>query len=340
MLRQLQRILGGWAAVCDAEGAVREVWPVGAVPKGWRKRLAQAVPALLLEDRGEQQLHDTQQQVTLRRLGAADAPLGALVVAPGHEPERPLLPELLPLAATALEQLGAAERSGEQQRALVLELLLAAGPAAARLGTEVRLPRPPLLVALAPLPPEGLRGRLARLSKLARSHPGGLFFAERDGHLVLIAGDGPRQRQLLAKAAATVGDRAGVSAPVSWPDLAAALRDAQYALVRAQDGLLGIDEVADAGLLAHLRASGGEPLARQLLRPLLDDREESATLLRTLRSWFEHNCAWDPTARALGIHRHTLRSRVEAAADRLGTDLDRFDRRAELWTALELLRLG
>ncbi|WP_143187213.1 helix-turn-helix domain-containing protein, partial [Microbacterium sp. AR7-10] len=42
----------------------------------------------------------------------------------------------------------------------------------------------------------------------------------------------------------------------------------------------------------------------------------------------------EQTAASLGIHRHTLRSRIAQAAVLLGTDLTSFPARAELWATL------
>ncbi len=69
-----------------------------------------------------------------------------------------------------------------------------------------------------------------------------------------------------------------------------------------------------------------------MLLPLDDDPE----LRRMLEVWLEHNGSWGTAAGALGIHRHTLRHRVDGASLRLGLDLETFGGRAELWNALRL----
>ena len=63
-------------------------------------------------------------------------------------------------------------------------------------------------------------------------------------------------------------------------------------------------------------------------------------LISTLRVWLTHNCAWDPAARQLGVHRHTLRNRIALLERLLRVDLGRFPDRAELWAALELSEAG
>ena len=54
----------------------------------------------------------------------------------------------------------------------------------------------------------------------------------------------------------------------------------------------------------------------------------------TVRTWLEHDARIDAAADALGIHRHTVRSRVAHAQALLGVDLSSFPARAELWAAL------
>ena len=86
------------------------------------------------------------------------------------------------------------------------------------------------------------------------------------------------------------------------------------------------------GLLA---AAGAEPLARRLLAPLLTP--EGAVLLESARVWLRCNGAWEPAARELGVHRHTLRNRITAAERALGVDLDDVEARTDLWLALSVL---
>ncbi|WP_275090545.1 helix-turn-helix domain-containing protein [Microbacterium sp. K41] len=52
----------------------------------------------------------------------------------------------------------------------------------------------------------------------------------------------------------------------------------------------------------------------------------------------EHDARAEPAAAALGIHRHTLRSRVAQAGAMLGVDLASFPARAELWALLQTAR--
>jgi purine catabolism regulator len=57
----------------------------------------------------------------------------------------------------------------------------------------------------------------------------------------------------------------------------------------------------------------------------------------SLHAYRAANGQGDPAAKALGIHRHTLRARMKKAAELLGRDLDDPGVRAELWIALTAL---
>jgi PucR family transcriptional regulator, purine catabolism regulatory protein len=80
-------------------------------------------------------------------------------------------------------------------------------------------------------------------------------------------------------------------------------------------------------------------VARHILLPLnarpIAERE---MLISAVTVWLGHNGAWDPAARELAVHRHTLRHRVSTVEKLLGLDLEQFADRAELWAALQLAR--
>ena len=126
---------------------------------------------------------------------------------------------------------------------------------------------------------------------------------------------------------------------MGWPDLAVAYGEAQRTAARADAGrpFVRFEELLDEGMLGLLESSGGAAVARRMLQPLLDrPPRERALLLQTTQTWLEHNCAWDPAARKLGVHRHTLRNRIDTVEQLLGIDLGRFGDRAELWAAIRL----
>ncbi|WP_030803647.1 PucR family transcriptional regulator [Streptomyces sp. NRRL S-337] len=116
-----------------------------------------------------------------------------------------------------------------------------------------------------------------------------------------------------------------------------------------------------AGLLAVSRASGEPAEARQsqasrLLLDLGDRRtlqgyadtvlgpldlaDHGEELIATLAAWLETGGAWDATSRRLGVHRHTVRNRLDKAMDLTGRRLDDPDDRFDLWLATRIRRGG
>jgi DNA-binding PucR family transcriptional regulator len=98
-------------------------------------------------------------------------------------------------------------------------------------------------------------------------------------------------------------------------------------------------ELAAEGMLGLLEAAGGADVARRILLPLnARPAAEREMLTNAVAVWLSHNGAWDPSARELDVHRHTLRHRVSVIERLLGLDLSQFADRAELWAALQLVR--
>jgi len=84
--------------------------------------------------------------------------------------------------------------------------------------------------------------------------------------------------------------------------------------------------------------AAGQAFADSLLGGLIEhDRTGRGDLLASLRVWLTHLGQWDPAAGELGIHRHTLRNRMNTVEDILGRSLDSPGTRSELWLAMELI---
>jgi purine catabolism regulator len=127
------------------------------------------------------------------------------------------------------------------------------------------------------------------------------------------------------------------------PQLPVGLAEALQAAQRAGSDrdLVRFEELAAEGMLGLLAAAGGADVARRILLPLFSRPvAEREMLINAVTVWLSHNGAWDPSARELGVHRHTLRHRVSAVERLLGLDLDQFAERVELWSALHLARLS
>jgi purine catabolism regulator len=123
-----------------------------------------------------------------------------------------------------------------------------------------------------------------------------------------------------------------MSRPIGWPDLVAALHETREALDSAPDGARVV-ELETSAILGLLSRDDIETLARDRLAPLLS-APDGADLRRVLETWLRHNAAWDPAARELGMHRHTLKAQVKRAGSLVRLDLDTFEAKAELWALL------
>jgi len=156
---------------------------------------------------------------------------------------------------------------------------------------------------------------------------------------VILAGRAHQQKvlELLGRH----GAMCGVSAEATMDALPGALEEATRALRRATElgrAVVEFSELSEGGMLGLLREEKAGPVARGLLQPLIaHDAAEQTELLETVREWFANNCVWDKTARRMGVHRHTLRNRIDAAGRILGLNLDSMQDRLELYAAVQFL---
>ncbi|MBO1903094.1 helix-turn-helix domain-containing protein [Leucobacter weissii] len=89
--------------------------------------------------------------------------------------------------------------------------------------------------------------------------------------------------------------------------------------------------------MIEMLAAGGRAIGDQILGPLSERGEEALTLRRTLRAYLATGGRANPTVRELGIHRNTLRHRLERIEALTECSLSSADDRAELWMALRLV---
>lgn len=136
------------------------------------------------------------------------------------------------------------------------------------------------------------------------------------------------------------GSRCGYSADTRPADIARAFEQADRALQVAvlrpggSPAAVGPDDVAP-GQLLRLAQPDQVAAAADLLAPLRHD-PRGPVLQHTAVTWLEAGGHWDNAAAALGLHRHTVRQRVDRAFELLGMDLSRPDDRFEVWLALRL----
>lgn len=231
-------------------------------------------------------------------------------------------------------------RSEAALRVAVLQLLLGGRRELAEQVAQALLsplPRGTIAVlSFADPPPAPLAGELAPLI----AEQAGVLSASTAGTTTVLAEAGlvTALRRVLARHRMP----AGVSERGTMDELPELVEQAARAaeLARRQDPPAPLDyrPAMHAGVLQLLQGSPeAARRAQGLLAPLRrHDERHGDRLEASLTAWLRHNGQISPTAAELGVHRHTLRGRVQTAAELLQRDLDDPDARAELWAALRL----
>ena len=290
------------------------------------------------------------QHLTLQTLGGGGALRGVLAI--GESPEldqagREVVTSVIALAGLALEQNRDLDRARGHLRSGLLRSILAGDTALAeRVAAEMwgELPHSPVRVMVTDAPLAHV-DRLTELLELrVEERNGRLFFGRDDERFVLVV---EQHDAGLADELATEFELpVGVSDPVgsegagagSGGDVALAHEQAMRALERARETGAGVsyfEEISRQGVLAFLARTDARAVALATLAPLTEhDAATGTALVTTTRTWLEHGGQFDATAQALGVHRHTVRSRIALAERLLGRDLSGFHARADLWAAL------
>ena len=165
------------------------------------------------------------------------------------------------------------------------------------------------------------QAKVAAAKKLVRGIPGGLSERGSLDDLVELAAQADRALEHALAQERPLSDSGNHREQATGANRIVEYRPAMHS------GLLQlIGESQDA----RRRASG-------FLSPIRShDRRHSDEIERSLEAWLRHNGQLAPAADELGIHRHTLRSRIRTAASLLQRDIDSPDTRAELWTAIRI----
>ena len=339
ILRALAQHLRTWVTLYDAAGARIAVPGVPHTPGAIDEQVEREVRMLLARKTAASLLMPPPVAALLQTIGQSSRLRGVLAVG-AREPldpaEKDLVGTVVALASLALEQQRQLQASLRSIRTGIIEMLIADQPRHAQRVAETALgglPSAPFIVGVIPAASDAA-GLLDELHVI-EGDPHRLFFAERGGDVVLLLGQdelealGPlAQRRQLAVGLAHHGPR---------DEVARSIRRARHAAQYAAAGaFVSYEDVAQRGLVGALRAHGGELVAESVLQPLdALPPSERRRLLTSARAWLDANGAWDPAARSLGIHRHTLRARMTELEALLAVDLSTFAGRAELWAALE-----
>lgn len=335
-LAELARQLGAWVGLFDASGALRREHPAGTLRPDARAALDDEVAVVLRRGaRAGSSLRTGTTPFTLQTLGRGGHLRGVIAIASGDldHSSRSVVTSVIAMAGLALEQNDDVLRARGMLRAAVVHALLAgdtvlAGRLADELGAP--LPRDPVAVAVV----EGAGAALERAGEWLDARPGPAGVFGRSADALVVLGPDPALPEELTERFPV---RVGVSQAVAAGDVARGHAQAVAALRRQSGAVARFARTAAAGVLGALDGDAAQLVAAASLAPLVaHDAAHGSDLVATVRAWLAHDARIDTTATALGVHRHTVRTRIATAERVLGVDLSTFAARAELWAVLQI----
>lgn len=341
-IAELARQLDTWVGMYDSAGELVREHPPGALSASAVDVLRAEVSAVLRRGaRAGSSLRSDAEAFTLQTLGRGGELRGVLAIAAGEldRAGRDVVTAVIAMAGLALEQHQRLSRARKALRAGMVRSLLTGDPGLARqISRDVwgALPAAPVVVAVTDAAGSRSDALLDVLELRADDRRGALFYGTVDDDVVVVV---PASAlSALDEFPARFDVRLGVSEPTSYAGFARALDQARAARDRATGaGLARFAEVQAGGILSALSAGDAPTVAAAFLEPLrAHDRAHAGRLEPTLRAWLTADGSNEAAAVALGVHRHTVRTRLATAERVLGTDLSSFGARAELWAAFHL----
>lgn len=348
VLRELAATCEGAAVLLDAHGRVTLSHPAGLSPAALRS-ITEQVAAMPAESAVALTPAGT---VVTQSIGVAGRLHGYLAVVTAHEPkptEHVLIGHANSLLTLDFEKPYRLHTAQSRVNAAALRVLISAGSdlstardLVAEAADDHGRIRALCIAGVDPRDTELARAVDARLLAAARA----TFVIDVDGGrrlVVLLRGeDGTEVAAALIsggiRPATRRSLRLGLSSPRPVAAVADAVAEATLTAAAAHPGG-GVEDAATlAGRTLLTRPDGLatlRDLSHTLIDPLRDyDAEHDTELLRSLRMYLDAHGQWEPAAALLGVHRHTLRTRIARAAAVIGVDLGSARVRAELLLAL------
>ena len=160
-----------------------------------------------------------------------------------------------------------------------------------------------------------------------------LSAARRDRASFLLEAESEEQVLALAESVATAveGARVAIGRPASGRGLGHSLLEARAALEAGAGPVASYRDLGSLELLLGLPDAALEAFVDRVLGPVAD----SEWLLASLTALLETGCRWSEAAEELGVHRHTLRYRMERLSEQTGRHPDNPQQRMELWLAVK-----
>jgi purine catabolism regulator len=160
-----------------------------------------------------------------------------------------------------------------------------------------------------------------------------LSTARRDRAAFLVGASGERELLTLARRVAQAEPRARVAIgrPARGASLGRSLVEARAALDSANGDVASYRDLGSLELLLSLPDAALEAFIDRVL----GQTAENATLVGSLRALLDAGCRWSEAADQLGVHRHTLRYRMDRLREQTGRHPDNPEQRMELWLAVK-----
>jgi PucR family transcriptional regulator, purine catabolism regulatory protein len=190
--------------------------------------------------------------------------------------------------------------------------------------------------ALLAAPRDGRSGEQARrevAEELDRRRIRYLSTARRDRATFLVEAADEDEAIALAERIVKTGleARVGVGRPAQGRALGRSLLEARAALDAGGGDVSTYRDLGSLELLLSLPDAALEAFVDRVLGPAA----ESQRLMDSLAALLDAGCRWSDAAEALGVHRHTLRYRMERLREQTGRHPDDPGERMELWLAVK-----
>jgi purine catabolism regulator len=190
--------------------------------------------------------------------------------------------------------------------------------------------------ALLAVPQDGDSGEELRrgvAEELDRRSVPYLSTARRERAAFLVEARTEEEALELARGIASAERRArvGVGRPARGPALGRSLLEARAALDATGREVASYRDLGSLELLLSLPDAALEAFVDRVLGPA----SASPRLLDSLTALLDSGCRWSDAAARLGVHRHTLRYRMDRLREQAGRHPDDPEQRMELWLAVK-----
>jgi DNA-binding PucR family transcriptional regulator len=190
--------------------------------------------------------------------------------------------------------------------------------------------------ALLAVPRNGLSSERLReevAEELDRQNVPYLSTSRRDRAAFLVGAGGEREALTLARRVAQAEPlaRVAVGRPARGSALGRSLVEARAALDAANGDVASYRDLGALELLLSLPDAALEAFVDRVL----GDAAENVTLVESLTALLDAGCRWSEAADELGVHRHTLRYRMDRLREQTNRHPDNPEQRMELWLAVK-----